>query len=246
MSTTAPALDPAVPTHGVLWMLTNIWFEPARVFEQVARTPRWWIPLIIVTVAAMAFMGGVSSHVGWETFMRQELESNPRFDNMPAEQREQVVAMQMKFAPIMGFVGVPTSIATSAVVIAAVLMLVFKYLLDGPCGFSQALGVVSWSMLPGLLNTCAAVAVMLVLPAAEFDLKNPVGVNLGYYLGPESSAWMKSLLSSIDFFSIWTILLLATGMSVVTRKSWGSSLGAVLIPWGFYVVIKTAFAAIFG
>jgi hypothetical protein len=125
-------------------------------------------------------------------------------------------------------------------------MLVFKYLLDGPCAFSQALGVVSWSMVPGLLNSLAALAVMLTLPAAEFDLKNPVGVNLGYYLGPESSAWMKSLLSSIDFFSIWTILLLATGMSVITRKSWGSSLGAILIPWGFYVVIKTAFAAVFG
>ncbi|MEP7362159.1 MAG: YIP1 family protein, partial [Acidobacteriota bacterium] len=127
-----------------------------------------------------------------------------------------------------------------------VLMLVFKYLLDGPCAFPQALGVVSWSMLPGILNSLAALAVMLALPAAEFDLKNPVGINLGYYLGPDSAAWIKSLLTSIDFFSLWTILLLATGMSVITRKSWGSALGAVLIPWGFYVVIKTAFAAVFG
>ncbi len=246
MSTTAPALDPAPPGHGALWMLANIWFEPARVFEQVARTPRWWIPLLLVTVAAMAFMGVFTSHVGWETFMRHELEANARFDSMTPEQREQVISMQMKFAPIMGFVGVPTSIATSAIVIATVLLLVFKYLLDAACRFSQALGVVSWSMLPGLLNTAAAAAIMFALPAAEFDLKNPVGVNLGYYLGPESSAWMKSLLTSIDFFSIWTILLLATGMSVITRKGWGASLGAILIPWGFYVVIKTAFAAVFG
>ena len=246
MSATAPTPDPASPDKSPLWMLFNIWFEPARVFEQVARTPRWWIPLLLVTVAAMGFLVLFTTHVGWETFMRHEMESNSRFDSMPAEQREQVIAMQMKIAPIIGFVGAATGIAASAAVIAAVLMLVFKYLLDGPCSFSQAMGVVTWSMLPGLLNTCAMVLVMMMLPAAEFDLKNPVGVNLGYYLSSASPAWMKSLLTSIDFFSIWTILLLATGMSVVTRKGWGSSLGAILIPWVFYVLIKTAVSAVFG
>ncbi len=246
MSTASSALDPAVPNKGVLWMLANIWFEPARVFEQVARTPRWWVPLILVILVAMIFTTVFTRHVGWETFIRHEIESNPRLESMTPDQREKVIEMQLRIAPIMGFAGVPASIATMAVVIAAVLMLVFKYLLDSACSFAQALGVVSWSMLPGVLHSLAAILVMLLLPADEFDLKNPVGTNLGYYLSPESSAWMKSLLSSIDFFSLWTILLLATGMSILTRKSWGSALGTILIPWGLYVVVKTAFAAVFG
>lgn len=245
MSTAAPTADP-IPDKSALWMLANIWFEPGRVFQQVARRPRWWIPLAIITLAAMGYLAVFTKQVGWETFMRQELESNSRLESMTPEQREQVLSMQLKFAPVMGFVGVPTGIAATAVVIAAVLMLVFKYLLDAPCGFAQALGVVSWSMMPGLLNTCAGLLVMMMVPAAEFDLKNPVGTNLGYYLSADSAAWLKSVLTSIDFFSFWTIFLLATGMSVITRKSWGSSLGAILIPWGFYVVIKTAFAAVFG
>jgi hypothetical protein len=205
MSTAAPTVDPAVPNKSSAWMLASIWFEPARVFEQVAHTPRWWIPLAIVTLAALGYLAVFTKQVGWETFMRHELESNSRFESMTSEQREQVLAMQLKFAPIMGFVGVPVGIATTAVVIAAVLMLVFKYLLDAPCGFAQALGVASWSMLPGLLNTCAGLLVMMMLPASEFDLKNPVGTNIGYYLGSDSAAWLKSLLTSIDFFSLWTI-----------------------------------------
>ena len=246
MSTAAPTVDPAVPNKSSAWMLASIWFEPARVFEQVARTPRWWIPLAILTVAALVYLTAFSKHVGWETFMRHELESNSRFESMSVEQREQVIAMQLRVAPIFGYVGTLTGISAAAAIIAAVLMLVFKYLLDAPSTFSQAFGVVSWSMLPTLLNTCAALAVMFMVPTPEFDLKNPVGTNIGYYLGADSAAWLKSLLTSIDFFSIWTMLLLATGMSVITRKSWGTSLGAILIPWGFYVVIKTAFAAVFG
>ena len=246
MATQSPAIDPAVPNKSSLWMLANIWFEPGRVFGQVARTPRWWVPLAILTVAVLSYMALFSSRVGWETFMRHEMESNPRFDSMPLEQREQVIAMQMKVVPIFGYVGTATGLSATAAIISAVLLIVFRYMLGAPCGFGQAMGVVSWSMLPGLLNTCAAILVMMLLPAAEFDLKNPVGVNPGYYLGAGSSAWMKSLLTSFDLFSIWTILLLATGMSIITRKSWGSSLSAVLIPWALYVMVKTGFAALFG
>jgi hypothetical protein len=246
MSTAAPTFDPAVPEKSSGWMLANLWFDPGGVFRQVARTPRWYVPLLLITVAAMIYLAVFSSHVGWETFIRHEIDSNPRLESMPLEQREKVVEMQMKFAPIFGYVGTATGIATTAAVIAAVLLIVFKYMLGGTCGFGQALGVVSWSMLPGLLHTAAGILVMMLLPPAEFDLKNPVGVNIGYYLGSTSPAWMKSLLTSIDFFSLWTILLLATGMSTVTGKSWGASLVAVLIPWSVYVVIKTGFAAVFG
>jgi len=246
MSALAPSLDPATPNKSALWMLGNIWFEPGRVFEQVARTPRWWLPLLLIVAAVIIYMFLFSSHVGWESFIRHELDTNPRTESMPREQREQVIALQLKILPIMGVAGPAISIIGGAAFIAAVLMLVFKYLLDGPCGFAQALGVVSWSMLPGIVNTAAAVLVMMLKPPDEFDLKNPVGVNVGYFLGEGSPPWMKSLMSSIDFFSFWTILLLATGMAVITRKSWGSSLVAVLIPWGIYVVCKTGWAAIFG
>jgi chromate transport protein ChrA len=55
-----------------------------------------------------------------------------------------------------------------------------------------------------------------------------------------------SLGNSIDVFSFWMILMLATGMAVVSKKSWVTSLFAVLAPWALIVVLKVGWTAIFG
>ena len=246
MMAAPPASDPEVPKKSALWMFANIWFEPGRVFEQVARAPRWWIPLLILSIATVAYLAAFSTHVGWDTFIRREMDNNPRLENLSAEQREQIVSTQVKVASIAGYVGIPVALVANACIIAAVLILIFKYLLDAPCGFGQALGVASWSMLPGLLNVGAAILMVYMQSPQDFDFKNPVGVNIGYYLSSESPAWMRSLLSSIDLFSFWNLLLITTGMSVVARKPWGSALVGILIPWGLYVALKTAWAALFG
>lgn len=246
MTAATPASGPEVPQKSALWMLANIWFEPGRVFEQVARAPRWWIPLLILTLATVAYLAAFSTQVGWDTYLRREFESNPRLEGLSSEQREQMMGTQVKIASIAGYVGAPVGMMANACIVAAVLILIFRYLLDAPCGFGQTLGVVSWSMLPGLLKVGAAILMMYLQSPQDFDLKNPVGVNIGYYLSSESPAWMRSLLSSLDLFSLWNLLLVATGMSVAARKPWGSALVAILIPWGLYVVITTGWAALLG
>ncbi|MBN8728984.1 MAG: YIP1 family protein [Acidobacteria bacterium] len=246
MMAAPPASDSEVPKKSALWMFANIWFEPGRVFEQVARAPRWWIPLLILSIATVAYLAAFSTQVGWDTFIRREMDNNPRLENLSSEQRAQIISTQAKFASIAGYVGAPVGIVGNACIIAAVLILIFKYLLDAPCGFGQALGVVSWSMLPGLLKVGAAILMVYLQSPQDFDLKNPVGVNIGYYLSSGSPAWVRSLLSSLDLFALWNLLLVATGMSVVARKPWGSALVAILIPWGLYVVITTGGAALFG
>jgi hypothetical protein len=246
MSVAAAAPDPATPNKSALWMFANIWFEPGRVFEQVVTAPRWWVPLLLLSVATVVYMAAFSTQIGWDTFMRNELDSNPRLENLSVDQREQIIRTQVKFAAIAGYAGAPIGMIASACIIGAVFVLILRYMLDAPCGFGQTLGVVAWSMVPGLLNIGAAILMVYMQSPQDFDLKNPVGVNIGYYLSKESPAWMRSLLSSIDFFSLWNILLLATGMSILARKPWASSLVAVLIPWGVYVALKTGWAAIFG
>ena len=88
---------------------------------------------------------------------------------------------------------------------------------------------------------------LFIKDPAEFDVKNPAGFNIAFYLDPHAApAWLVSLGSSIDVFSIWVILLLATGMAAVSRKSWKSSLLAVVAPWAVYVIGKVLWAAIAG
>jgi hypothetical protein len=55
------------------------------------------------------------------------------------------------------------------------------------------------------------------------------------------------LASSVDAFSLWIIVLLATGLSVAARKiSWATSITWVAGSWAIWVVVKMGLAAAFG
>jgi hypothetical protein len=87
---------------------------------------------------------------------------------------------------------------------------------------------------------------MLLKDPDDFDLKNPTGFNIGFYLPHSAPAWLVSLGGSIDVFSIWIILLLATGLSVASKKSWKTSLIGVAGPWALFVAGKVLWAAVRG
>jgi hypothetical protein len=227
--------------------LVNVFVDPKPAFADIAARPRWWVPMVLVTVCFLAHMLAFSSHVGWERFMRQQLESSPKGQSMSPEDRERALEMQVKFgAPIGTFIAVAAQ-PVVMLVTAGVLMFIFTNMLGAVVKFPQALAVAAYASLPGVLALAGGVLVMFLKDPTDFDLKNPAGYNLGFYLDPHAvPAWLVSLGTSIDVFSFWIILLLATGMAAVTRKRWTTALTGVLIPWGVVVVGKVAWAAIFG
>lgn len=243
-SAAAPARSPE--RQGLLSTLINVFVEPRAAFEQVALAPRWWFPVLLIVLATLGYMTVFSNRVGWDTFIRNQVERNERMQEMPADQRERAIEMQMKFAPVMGTVGPVIFIPAGMAIIAGVLLFVFRTLMDGSMKYTQTLGVVAWASLPGLLATAAALAVMLLKSPADFDLANPVGFNIGFYLPEATSRWIVSLAGSFDLFTMWTITLMSTGMAVLSRKTWGAALGGILLPWALYVVCKVGWVAMFG
>ena len=226
--------------------MVNIFVDPRTAFEDIAVAPRWLLPMLLIVVTTVGYLALFSSRVGWEQFIRRTAEANDRMQSMPSDQRERAIEMQVKFASVWGMIGPAVAVPMTMAITAGVLLFVFRMLLDANVRFPQVLGVTAWSSLPGVISTAAAVMVLLLKTSGDFDLRNPVGFNLGFYLPEGTRAWIVSLASSLDIFTLWTIVLLATGMAVVARRSWGSALGAILLPWALYVVVKVGWAALFG
>jgi hypothetical protein len=179
--------------------------------------------------------------------MRQQSATSRQMQDMPAEQRERVIQTQAKFAGVIGSVGAVVGVCVGMLVTAGALLLVFSTLLGGSATFKQALGVVAHSWVVSVIGTGCGLLVMYLKDPSDFDLRNPAGSNLGFYLDPQTvPKWLVSIGNSLDVFSIWIILLLATGMSIAAKKSWASSLVGVLIPWGLYVLGKAAWNAFVG
>ena len=93
-----------------------------------------------------------------------------------------------------------------------------------------------------------ALAVMLLKEPDQFDLQNPVLTNIGAFMDSVSTPkWLYALASSVDVFSLWVMVLMATGLSAAARKiSWTTSFMCVLGTWLVYVLLKVGGAAISG
>jgi hypothetical protein len=77
-----------------------------------------------------------------------------------------------------------------------------------------------------------------------FDLKQPVGTNLGYYFS-DASPWLRTLLGSFDVVGIWALVLLVIGGAIVAKVKWGQAAAVVVGWWLLIVLIGVAATAAF-
>lgn len=228
--------------------IVGIFWEPRPVFEDLAVRPRWWVPLILMTVLAVGYVSTFSRLVGWESFMRQQIQSNTRTQQLSVEQQERIIQQQVKFASVAGYGGSVVGVAVSTLLIAAVLLGVFNLLGGTRLLYKQAFSITCYSFLPTALSTIMAWVVMLLKDPSDFDLQNPHVLNVGAFLDPNTTAkWVHSLASSVDAFSIWVMLLLAIGFSAAAKNlRFAKSLTLVLSAWVVFVGLKSAWAGLFG
>ena len=245
--TPEPAPDNAPPMSEV-GRITGVYLDPKTAFADIAARPRWYVPLILLIVAAIAFTYCYTTHIGWRHYIAQTMENNPRTRDLPAEARETQINAGAKIAPIFGYVGSLIGIPVVALAIAGVLLLMSK-MMGASLQFKQMFAITAYAMLPGLISSILAIIVMFLKNPDDFNLQNPLFFNIGAALEPppNTGKFLYSLASSIDLFTFWTILLLATGISVAARKvPFSKALVAVVVPWVIWVLVKSAWAGAMG
>ncbi len=232
---------------GELARLAGVVWSPGTAFRDIVARPRWWPPLVILVLASLILTYSFTQRVGWERFFRQQAETNSRMRDLPADQREQTVATQIRVGPYISYAAVAVGFPIMALATAGVFLLLFRTVFGADLSFRQALAIVCYSWVPLLFGTIMALAVMLLKNPDEFDLQYPTLTNIGAFLEPASTPkWLLSLGTSIDIFTIWVLILLATGFSAASRKiSWGSAFAGVMGTWAVYVLVKMGWATAF-
>lgn len=227
--------------------LLGVFWEPKPVFADLAARPRWWAPLILMTALSLAYIVMFSRVVGWETFMRHQFETNERVQQMPPEQREQALEQSVKFAAGFGYAGAVLGVPVSILAISAVLLGIFNGLAGAELRFRQVFSITTYASLPSALGAVLAMVVMRFKNPEDFDLQNPVPLNLGAYLDPTTTPkFLHAIAGSLDLLSLWVILLLALGLSTAAKNlSYRRALVLVLAPWAVYVLIKAGWSAAF-
>ena len=223
--------------------LIGVFFSPGKAFADIARRPTWWIPLIIAAVFSTIYLNAFTQRVGWESVIRPAIERSANTQNMPAQQREQLIRTT---AGIYKYVGYGSAVLTLfyVFIVAVLLMFLFDTMMSAGIGLKRMMAIVAYGFLPLMIQTALSLVVLFLKDPEEFNLQNPLMFNVGAYLSSDAPAALRALGSSIDVFSLWIIILLAIGVSSAARKmSFGKAFAGIALPWALFVGLKTMAAA---
>ena len=222
-------MEPTSQTEiGLVSRMIRIFYAPGETFESLARKHSvvdWLVPTVlsavVVTVAAVLVLP-------FTTEFNQEV-MQQRMQGMSAEEREVVEQYQTQ-----DIMQASTLIITPIVLfiflfVFAACYLVMGKLFGGLLSYSQVLAIVAYG---GLITIPQQVVKTLLILAKKTPM---VQMGLGFFLSEEAlQSFSGRLLSLIDPFIIWSVVITGLGLSLVgqlDRSRAYAGVGVITLIW---------------
>lgn len=249
LSPQVPLSAPVAPETpgGFFQNLIDVFFSPRDAFTRIVRNPSFLLPLAAYIVLVLGFTGIWMNRMDAREFMKMQLEESGQWDKLSAEQRETILDRAPGQMKIFGWIGPVVATPVMLLLTAGVLMFIYRFFYSSEVVFKQAFAIVTWTFFAvGLVTTPLLLLVLQLKGDWDVNPQEAIQANLGLLLDKSAAAKpLWALLTSIDLFSLWMVFLLAVGFAVASRKTTGSALWGVAIPWILIVLGKVGWAAIF-
>jgi len=243
--TSTLASPPPPPKVNHVARLLGVFHSPGETFADIAKTPTFWLPMLVVMIFTMVTSQVVVRRIGLENLVRQQIMKNPRAAEMSKAQMDAGVEMGVKIGSVTTWLN-PLFVAIGMAIIAGILLLMSNFVFGGTATYKQLMAVTAHGWVPsavvgGILGTAV---VFMKSDPSEIDVENLLVTNLGVIISAETSKFLHRFATSMDLLSFWQIFLLGTGISACSKTvSLGKGIAAVVIPWMLYVLVVSGFAA---
>ncbi|AFL86774.1 Yip1 domain protein [Terriglobus roseus DSM 18391] len=226
--------------------VTNTFVAPTKTFADLRRSQSWWLPFLLVVLFSYLFSGAAVTKIGLPALAASAIHTNPkqeqRYQESTPEQRAQIMTGTRV---VMGVVlsSFLLTVPLYCAIFALLLWVGFNFVLGGSGTFKGMFAVTMFASLPGILRSLLIVGLMYAGGSENFNINDPIGTNPGFFLGADSSAFLKSALSSVDIFTLWSLALMAIGAAIVARVKVKNGVAMVFGVWLVFVLLKSAVTA---
>jgi len=231
--------------------LSGVFFEPSKTFADIAERPKWFVPLLIVIIAAVAFYAVVGSHVGWRGYIQEQM-STPRaarqMEQMSPAQRAQTLAIYDKVYPILFTAGPIVGLPLAYMFTSLLVFAVASGIMSAGVRYKQVFAITCYAMLTTLVTRALAFLVMFLKTPDQFNIMNPVALNPAAFMNQAtSSKFLYTLGTGFDLIAFWGMILVATGIKAAAGKklTFGGALFAVFLPWAVLLFLGASLAGMF-
>ena len=221
----------------------NVLLDPNNTFASIAHRPTWVAPLLILML-----LGGLASTLTFAKIdavqaVREQFAAQGRIAT--EAQIDQGVTF---FETLRGVAALVTVLGFPLIMMLVAVVFWFAFELTGQeMNYGTSLSVTLHGMMP------MAVASLLTLPvilgrnsitAREVMGGNVLVSNLSFLASSDAAPAWVAFLSSVDLFSLWTVVLLVIGYRAAAKTSTATAAAVVSLVWLGYVSIKIALQAV--
>jgi Yip1 domain len=225
--------------------VVDAFIAPTKTFTDILRNTSWWLPFLLSVLLTVGVTFAIDRQVGFDRVVENVIHQSPKQEDQLASLTPEQRASRMK-ATAAGYRYVSYASPVIILIFSALGALVnwgsFNFGLGARTTFAEMFCVWMYAALPRLIGGLLTIVTICFGGNAEgFDLKNPVGTNIAYYV-PDAAPWLKAALGFFDIIGIWNMILLIIGTSIVAKVS-RSKAAAIVIGWWVLVILISVVSA---
>lgn len=242
-----PAPESAPLSEGA--RIINTFIAPSKTFTDLRRNASWWAPWLLISIVSLIFVYAMGRQIGYEQISKNAVARSSRaeqFEKLPADQQAQQIRVSSNFIRFFTY-GSPLLILFFSLISTAVLWATFKIGAGAETTFGQAYAIIMYAGLPGIVGAILGIVSLFSGVDPEgFDINNPVGTNLAYYMDPVNTGkFLRGMASALDVITVWTIVLLGIGFASTSKVKRSTAIGIVVAWYLLYKLTSVGLAAAF-
>ncbi len=229
--------------------IINVFFSPSKTFSDLRRNASWWGPFLLVVIVSVLFVSVVDQKVGFRKTVENQLRTQPKqadqLEKMSPADREKNMQARTTGTKYFSY-GFPLILLIIWAIMAGLLYATLKFGVSADVTFKALFALVIYAGLPGLFKSLLAMLSLLAgVSGDSFTFQNPVATNPGYFIDPTTNPVLYAFASSFDIFSLWTIVLVAIGITCVAKVKSGTAYAVAFGWFAVGILFGTGLAALF-
>jgi hypothetical protein len=219
----------------------HIFTAPTKTFRDILRNTSWWAPFLLLVVMSLLSAVVIDKQVGFDTVVQNALHDTPKIESNMAELEPKARAAQihmMSGSYRYTCYGSPILLLLVTGLGSLVLWGALNFALGTKTTYKQIFAVWMYASLPRLIAAFLVMVTLLSGGSAEsFNINNPIGTNLGFYV-PDAAPWIKMFLSFFDVIGLWVLALMVIGTAAVAGIKRNRAAMVVVTLWLIVLVLS--------
>jgi hypothetical protein len=232
--------------------LFNIYLEPGNTFRSIRIKPKFILALAVTIVLSLGFWFAVNQKVGIGEVFVDAMKKSPQYEQMDGPTREKAASFY-RGAIFKGiFFGAIVIVSIITAFIGGLIYWLGVNAMGGTARYMHGVSVWVYSIYaPTLIFVIANIIVLMLKAKDDIDSSfmqtgGLIKANPTLFVDVAHSPVLRVLLTSVDLFQIFGLIIAAIGLRIVGKVSstsaWTVVLGLKLI----VLVISVAWVAAFG